>query len=130
MARVVTPGSTSMVRFALSNSRILSIRTVHMTMQLGDGTLPPLNPVPEPRVTTSMPSRLASFRIWLTCCALVTNTTQPGNCEIAAVPSKLYVIKSSGFERTFCGPTICFSSDNGGCVDCTEAGSRRLDDIG
>src|SRR5688500_1596263 len=77
ICKVVTPGSTSMVRFARSNSRILSILTVQRTMQLDDGTLPPLKPVPEPRVTTGVLVSFASFRISATSAVVRANTTQP-----------------------------------------------------
>src|SRR5687768_5550862 len=92
---------------------IRSIRTVHITTQFGDGTLPPLNPVPDPRVTTSKPTRFASFTIAATCSVFSTNKTHPGNCDIAAVPSNPYGIKSSFARRTFFTPTIPSNSPQG-----------------
>ena len=87
-------------------------------MQSATGSLPPLKPVPEPRVTTGSFAQVrfgvppsggfdteppegetpnspnvrlvwfASFRMAQTCSGVVANTTQPGICFKAAVPSK------------------------------------------
>jgi len=82
-----------------------AILTVQRTMQSTLGKLPPLNPVPEPRVTTASFAVLAYLRISLTSWVLETNATHPGICCMAAVPSKEYEIKSSFSVRTFWGPT-------------------------
>ena len=55
----------------------------------GLGTLPPLNPVPEPRVTIGTPAETASRTHSATCAALRGKTTASGRCLSAAVPSKL-----------------------------------------
>ena len=102
---VVTPGSTVMVRFAASTSRTASIFTVQSTMQSAAGTLPPLSPVPLPRVTTGVPVSLASFSTLLTCSVLAANTTQPGVSFNAAVPSNAYGMRSSLAVSTFPAPT-------------------------
>ena len=57
-------------------------------MQSGLGRLPPLRPVPEPRVTTAVLVWLASLSTPTTCSVVLANTTQPGICCSAAVPSK------------------------------------------
>ena len=57
-------------------------------MQPATGRLPPERPVPDPRVTTGVPVRVASARTAATCCAEFTKTTHPGDWSIAAVPSK------------------------------------------
>ena len=57
-------------------------------MQSWEGTLPPLRPVPEPRVTTGVLVSLASLRTAETVSVVLAKTTQPGICDIAAVPSK------------------------------------------
>jgi hypothetical protein len=106
---VVTPASTSMVRLARSTSRILSILARQRTMQSGTGKLPPLRPVPEPRVTTGVLELEASFRMDAICSLELAKTTQPGICCNAAVPSNEYGIRSSASVKTFVGPTIDLS---------------------
>ena len=75
-------------------------------MQSVAGTLPPLRPVPLPRVTPGVPVSLASFNTELTSSVVAANKTHPGVCFIAAVPSNAYGIKSSFSVSTFTAPTM------------------------
>src|SRR5688572_4815259 len=75
-------------------------------MQFAEGKLPPLNPVPEPRVTTAVRVAFASLSTSLICDVDSANTTHPGISCNAAVPSNEYGIKSSWLVRTFFSPTI------------------------
>ena len=75
-------------------------------MQSAAGTLPPLRPVPEPRVTTGVSVSLASLSTALICSVLTANTTLPGISFIAAVPSKAYGMRSSLEVSTFSAPTM------------------------
>src|SRR5690348_12854913 len=103
-------------------------------MQSGTGKLPPLKPVPEPRVTTGFFSRFAHRRIAATCSVVFPNTTQPGICRKAAVPSNEYGIKSSGLVSKFSGPTMVSNSENAlrlmlwpfGCLNSLSQLLRRI----
>ena len=53
------------------------------------GTLPPLRPVPEPRVTIGVPPAAASFTQSDTCAVVCGKTTADGRVFRTAVPSKL-----------------------------------------
>ena len=53
------------------------------------GTLPPLNPVPDPRVTIASDCETANFTHRDTSSVVCGNTTAAGSCRSAAVPSKL-----------------------------------------
>ena len=75
-------------------------------MQSPLGTLPPLRPVPEPRVTTGVPVSLASLSTALISSVLSANTTHPGISFIAAVPSKAYGMRSSRAVSTLSEPTM------------------------
>ena len=57
-------------------------------MQPSEGTLPPLRPVPEPRVTIVTPCSLASFTTAETSWVDPGSTTTPTGPLSAAVPSK------------------------------------------
>ena len=70
------------------------------------GTLPPLRPVPLPRVTTGVPVSLASLSTALTCSVPVVNTTHPGDSFSTAVPSKAYGMRSSFAVSTFSAPPM------------------------
>jgi hypothetical protein len=52
------------------------------------GKLPPLKPVPEPRVTTETFELFANLNISAICCVDLANATYLGICCMAAVPSK------------------------------------------
>jgi hypothetical protein len=71
--------------------------------------LPPLSPVPDPRVTVGMPASCAAFTHADTCAVVVGSTTTLGRVRIAAVPSKPYGTTSSGFVSTADGPTMASS---------------------
>src|SRR5438034_7451269 len=94
-----------MVRLARSTSRIWFILTVHRTMLPPLGRLPPLKPVPLPRVTTAVCIARATLSTPQTCSRVRGKTTQPGSCCIAAVPSKEYAIRSSFAASKFSAPT-------------------------
>ena len=90
-------------------------------MHPGLGMLPPLRPVPEPRVTTGVPVSLASLRICDTCSVVRTKTTTLGMADMAAVPSKEYGMRSSREVRTSSGATRARSRFN------TAAGTTLAD---
>ena len=85
---VITPLCARSVRFFSSTSMSLSIFTRQITRQPASGTLPPLKPVPEPRVTTGTLRCRASLTQSATSSAVSGNTTAPGRCFKTAVPSK------------------------------------------
>ena len=97
---VTTPASTKIVRFLSSSSSTRSIFTRHSTTQPGVGTLPPLSPVPEPRVTMGVLSARAKRTTRETSSVVTGNTTHAGSACNAAVPSKPYGIRCSGSKRT------------------------------
>ncbi len=68
---------------------IRSIPVRHSTSDPGVGTLPPLSPVPEPRVTIGVRFAAASRTHSATCAVLRGKTTADGRSFSAAVPSKL-----------------------------------------
>ena len=75
---VVTPGCTRIVRLRGSRSRIAFICARHMTIAPSLGTLPPLSPVPDPRVTIGTPAEAASFTHRETSSVVRGNTTAVG----------------------------------------------------
>ena len=79
-------------------------------MQFSVGRLPPLSPVPEPRVTTDVFVALANLSTPATSAVERVNTTHAGICCNAAVPSKEYGIRSSLAVRTLAGPTMRLNS--------------------
>ncbi len=83
-----------------------SICVRQSTRQSGLGTLPPLRPVPEPRVTIGVPLAAASRTQSATCAVVRGNTTADGRTLSAAVPSKLYGMRSSARVRTASAPTM------------------------
>ena len=102
----MTPGCARSVRLRGSTSRIAFICARHSTIAPSLGTLPPLSPVPDPRVTTGTPADAASCTHRDTSSVVRGNTTASGRCLSAAVPSNPYGITSSGFVRTRVGPTM------------------------
>ena len=97
---MITPHCTWIVRFFSSSSRIWSSRVRQRTKHPDKGTLPPLKPVPEPRVTIGTDRCPASFTQAATSSVEPGKTTAPGRTFNAAVPSKLYGTKSSGSVST------------------------------
>ena len=79
-------------------------------MQSAAGTLPPLRPVPLPRVTTGVPVSLAKRSTALTSSVVAAKTTHPGVSFIAAVPSNAYGMRSSAAVSTFSVPTMVRSA--------------------
>ena len=86
-------GCARSVRLRGSTSRIASICVRQRTRQPGLGTLPPLRPVPDPRVTIGVPLAAASRTHSATCAVVRGKTTADGRTFNAAVPSKLYGIE-------------------------------------
>src|SRR5438874_11917357 len=74
-------------------------------MQFLVGRLPPLRPVPEPRVTTAVFVAFANLSTPATSAVERVNTTHAGICCNAAVPSKEYGIRSSLAVRTLADPS-------------------------
>ena len=72
----------------------------------GLGTLPPLSPVPDPRVTIAVPLEAASRTHSATCAVVRGKATAEGRTFNAAVPSKLYGMRSSARVRTASAPTM------------------------
>jgi hypothetical protein len=67
---------------------ILSIFARHNTRQPGVGRLPPLNPVPAPRVTTGVLDAFDILKTEDTSSVFRGKMTASGSCFRAAVPSK------------------------------------------
>ena len=78
MRMVIAPGCARSVRLRGSTSRMASICVRQSTRQSGLGTLPPLRPVPEPRVTIGVPLAAASRTQSATCAVVRGNTTADG----------------------------------------------------
>ena len=105
-----------------------SICVRQSTRQSWLGTLPPLSPVPDPRVTIGVPLAAASRTQSATCAVVRGNTTADGRTLSAAVPSKLYGMRSSARVRTASAPTMelrlaTIESDGGMNGPCDSMGS-------
>ena len=89
------PVSQSRVRLPASSSWILLSLSRQSTTQPFDGTLPPLNPLPLPRVTSGVLVREAQRTKATTCSTESGKTTISGTSRSIAVPSQAYGIVST-----------------------------------
>src|SRR5262245_61556356 len=87
-----------------------------MTMPPSAGKQPPESPVPAPRATNGIPSRLARPTMAATCAVSRGNTTKSASARNRVRPSDSYTSSSSGSESTPPLPTIASSSRRSACL--------------